>query len=259
MVAGKLQVFSLSYEYQVDKHTLQVLNELTFEINPGETFAIIGPSGCGKTTLLNLIAAFIPMHTGEILLNGAQVQKPSSERVLLSQEQDLFPWKTARDNVAFGLKASGLSRNEQQEGALKYLEMVGLVDFAGQYPHQLSGGMKQRVALARALAVEPAVMLMDEPFGALDAQSRQLLQEDLLRLWNSQETRPTTLLVTHDIDEAIYLADHIIVLSRRPAMIQELITVDLPKERTREHRMAHNFLTLKQRIWEKLNQSGETD
>ena len=140
MVAGKLQVFSLSYEYQVDKHTLQVLNELTFEINPGETFAIIGPSGCGKTTLLNLIAAFIPMHTGEILLDGAQVQKPSSERVLLSQEQDLFPWKTARDNVAFGLKASGLSRNEQQEGALKYLEMVGLVDFAGQYPHQLSGG-----------------------------------------------------------------------------------------------------------------------
>ena len=252
---GKLQVTGLYYGFHGNSGGgtfLQVLCDLTFDVNPGEVLAIIGPSGCGKTTLLNLIAAFIPKQDGEILLDDKPVEKPSSQRVMISQEQDLFLWMTALENVAFGLKAKGMRKDKRLTLAEKYLAMVGLGDFAKHHPHQLSGGMKQRVALARALAVEPAVMLMDEPFGALDAQSRKKLQDELLHLWSS--TKPTTVLVTHDIEEAIYLSDRVLVLSSRPSRIREVIRVNLPEQRTYKHRRTPEFLKLKAYIEDMLGE-----
>jgi len=249
-MSGRLDVSNLSYSFLTNntrqRTTLGVLSDLTFEVSPGEVLGIIGPSGCGKTTLLNLIAAFIPKQEGEILLDGIPVQKPSSQRVTISQEQNLFLWMHALDNVAFGLKAKGIRKKERYTIAQEYLNMVGLSGSTKQYPHQLSGGMKQRLGLAQALAVEPAVMLMDEPFGALDAQSRKTLQDELLRLWTS--AKPTTLMVTHDIEEAIYLSDRILVLSHRPASIQKMIPVPLPEHRTYEDRRTPEFLELKTHI-----------
>jgi NitT/TauT family transport system ATP-binding protein len=254
-MTGKLEVTNLSYTFLTNSARPRViscvLNDLTFEVNPGEVLGIIGPSGCGKTTFLNLIAAFIPKQEGEILLDGIPVQKPNSQRVMISQEQNLFLWMRALDNIAFGLKAKGVRKKERYAIAQDYLNMVGLGAWAEQYPHQLSGGMKQRLALARALAVEPAVMLMDEPFGALDAQSRKTLQDELLRLWSS--TKPTTLLVTHDIEEAIYLSDRVMVLSHRPAAIREMISVPLPDHRTYGDRRTPEFLDLKAHIEDMLS------
>lgn len=249
-MAGKLEVCGVSHGFYTNssrpRDFLEVLQGLTFQVNPGEVLGIIGPSGCGKTTILNLIAGFIPTQEGTIVLDGTPVHKPSGQRVMISQEQDLFLWMSALDNVAFGLEARGMPKEKRRALAHQYLCMVGLSDFGNHYPYQLSGGMKQRVALARALAVEPLVLLMDEPFGALDSQSRKELQDEMVRLWAL--VKPTTILITHDVEEAVYLSDRLLVLSQRPAHILEVIQVDLPKPREPELRNSRKAIDLKKHI-----------
>lgn len=211
--------------------TMVSLGDISFDVADGEFISILGPSGCGKTTLLRIIAGLETQTSGDVIVNGETIDGPSPKRGMVFQEYSLFPWKTVIDNVSFGLRMQGISTSEAREKALGYLELVGLSEFADSYPNALSGGMKQRVAIARALANEPDILLMDEPFGALDAQTRNNLQNELLRIW--AEKKLTILFVTHSVDEAVYLSDKIIVLSERPATIKKEITVDIPKPRDR--------------------------
>jgi len=203
------------------------LRDVSFNIGQGEFVAVVGPSGCGKTTILNMIAGFIPQTGGEILLDGKPVRGPGPERGVVFQSFALFPWKTVLDNVGFGPKMRGLPKAECDRIAREYLELAGLSHAAERYPNELSGGMQQRVGVMRALANQPEVLLMDEPFASVDAQTRMTLQEELTRIW--QERRPTILFITHDVGEAVFLADRVIVLSNG-AVLKEL-AIDLPRPR----------------------------
>ncbi|WP_235907581.1 ABC transporter ATP-binding protein [Siccirubricoccus phaeus] len=192
---------------------------------------LLGPSGCGKSTLLNMIAGFTQPSAGQVLVDGRAVQGPSADRGVVFQEYALFPWRTAIDNVAFGPMLKGMPKAKQREIAKRYLAMVGLAGHESKYPGNLSGGMKQRVAIARALANDPSVLLMDEPFGALDAQTRETLQEEMLRIWEHE--RKTVVFVTHSISEAIFLADRIVVMATRPGAVKQIFDLDLPRPRER--------------------------
>ncbi|MCO6417313.1 ABC transporter ATP-binding protein [Siccirubricoccus sp. KC 17139] len=192
---------------------------------------LLGPSGCGKSTLLNMIAGFTQPTAGQVLVDGKAVQGPSADRGVVFQEYALFPWRTAIDNVAFGPMLKGMPKAQQREIAKRYLAMVGLAGHEGKYPGNLSGGMKQRVAIARALANDPSVLLMDEPFGALDAQTRETLQEEMLRIWEHE--RKTVVFVTHSISEAIFLADRIVVMATKPGAVKQVFDLDLPRPRER--------------------------
>lgn len=203
------------------------VQEVSLEVQQGEFVSIVGPSGCGKTTLLNLIAGFIPASGGEILLDGRAVDGPGPERGVVFQSFALFPWKTVLDNVAFGPKIRGLAKAECERIALEYLALAGLAHAAERYPNELSGGMQQRVGVVRALANNPDVLLMDEPFASVDAQTRMTLQEELTRIW--QERRPTIIFITHDVGEAVFLANRVVVLSK--GRILEEIAVPLPRPR----------------------------
>ena len=207
------------------------IDDASFTVADGEFVSIIGPSGCGKTTLLRIVAGLETQTSGDVLVNGEPVQGPSPKRGMVFQEYSLFPWKSVIDNVAFGLRMQGIGKQEAREKAREYLDLVGLSEFAASYPNALSGGMKQRVAIARALANDPDVLLMDEPFGALDAQTRNTLQNELLRI--CKEEKLTVIFVTHSVDEAVYLSDKIIILSARPATVAKEIPIDLPKPRDR--------------------------
>ncbi|HXE48092.1 MAG TPA: ABC transporter ATP-binding protein, partial [Ramlibacter sp.] len=201
--------------------------DVSLSVNQGEFVAVVGPSGCGKTTILNMIAGFIPHTGGEILLDGKPVNGPGPERGVVFQSFALFPWKTVLDNVGFGPKMRGLPKTECDRIAREYLELAGLSHAAERYPNELSGGMQQRVGVVRALANNPEVLLMDEPFASVDAQTRMTLQEELTRIW--QERRPTILFITHDVGEAVFLADRVIVLSKG-TVLKEL-AIDLPRPR----------------------------
>ncbi len=192
---------------------------------------LLGPSGCGKSTLLNMIAGFTSPSAGRILVDGKAVTGPGRDRGVVFQEYALFPWRTALDNVAFGPMLKGMSKAARREVAMQYLAKVGLAGHEHKYPGNLSGGMKQRVAIARALANDPSVLLMDEPFGALDAQTREVLQEEMLRIW--EQDRKTVVFVTHSISEAIFLADQIVVMGTRPGMVKEVVELSLPRPRER--------------------------
>jgi NitT/TauT family transport system ATP-binding protein len=200
--------------------------DISLEIRAGEFLAVVGPSGCGKSTLLDLLGGLTTPTTGRILVDGEPVSGPGLDRGVVFQQYALLPWRTAQANVEFGLEAKRVPRRERRERARDYLSLVGLDGFAGHYPHELSGGMRQRVAIARSLAFDPGVLLMDEPFGALDAQTRELLQEELLRIW--QRTGKTVVFITHGIDEAVYLGERVAVLTARPGRIKEVVTVELP-------------------------------
>lgn len=213
-----------------DKEVVSI-DDASFTVADGEFVSIIGPSGCGKTTLLRIVAGLETQTSGDVLVNGEPVQGPSPKRGMVFQEYSLFPWKSVIDNVAFGLRMQGIGKQEAREKAHEYLDLVGLSEFAASYPNALSGGMKQRVAIARALANDPDVLLMDEPFGALDAQTRNTLQNELLRI--CKEEKLTVIFVTHSVDEAVYLSDKIIILSARPATVAKEILIDLPKPRDR--------------------------
>ena len=203
------------------------VHDVSLEVQQGEFVSIVGPSGCGKTTILNMIAGFIPASGGEILLDGRAVDGPGPERGVVFQSFALFPWKTVLDNVAFGPKIRGLPRTEREKIAREYLALAGLAHAAGRYPNELSGGMQQRVGVVRALANQPDVLLMDEPFASVDAQTRMTLQEELTRIW--QERRPTIIFITHDVGEAVFLANRVVVLSK--GRILKEIAVPLPRPR----------------------------
>jgi NitT/TauT family transport system ATP-binding protein len=205
------------------------LQNIDLEIEQGEFVCIVGPSGCGKSTLLHLLAGLDRPTTGEITVDGNPVQGPGTDRILLFQELGLFPWLTVRQNVEFGLKMTGVSRDERRDSARKFLRMVHLSHFEDHYIHQLSGGMKQRVALARSLTLRPKILLMDEPFAALDAQTRDMLHDELERLW--KETSPTIVFVTHNVREAVRLGDRVLLMSFRPGRIKSQFEVTLPRPR----------------------------
>jgi NitT/TauT family transport system ATP-binding protein len=211
------------------KPGLVALYDVSFSIRKKEFVCLLGPSGCGKTTLIRIIAGLIPLDKGEILVNGAPVTAPGRDRCMVFQQFGLLPWRTALGNVEFGLEIEGMPSDERQKIARRYLELVGLAGFENYYPHQISGGMQQRVGIARALSKEPDILLMDEPFGAVDAQTREQLQEELLKIWAKTDT--TVLFVTHSIDESVYLSDRVIVMQSRPGRIKEEVLVDLPRPR----------------------------
>lgn len=201
------------------------LHDVSLDIARGEFVTLVGPSGSGKTTLLDLVAGLSSPTSGQVLVNGKAVTGPSLDRAVVFQQYALFPWRTARGNVEFPLEGGGLNRSARKARAEQYLELVGLSAFADRYPHELSGGMKQRVAIARSLAYRPSILLMDEPFAALDAQTRESLQEELLRIWHATQT--TVLFITHSIEEAVYLGQRAVVLTSRPGRVKAIVDIDL--------------------------------
>ncbi len=226
-----LEIKSVSKVFDVDGKAMEVLRDIDMSIDEGEFVCFIGPSGCGKTTLLRIIAGLEMPTAGVVLLDGSPIKGPGPERGMVFQEYSLFPWRTVLDNVAFGPEIRGMSKDERYRLARQYLKMVGLERFESRYPHELSGGMKQRVAIARALVNDPKALLMDEPFGALDAQTRNVMQSELLKIW--EEEKKTVIFVTHSVDEAIYLGDRIVVFSSRPGRVKEILNIDLPRPRNR--------------------------
>lgn len=225
--AGEVEVLGLAVAF----NGLEALCDIVLRVAAGELVCVVGPSGCGKTTLLRVIAGLTQPTAGEVRMNGVAIHGPGPERGLVFQEYALFPWLTVWQNIAFGLEARGIEKGAQAGIVRQHIEMVGLIGFEGYRPRQLSGGMKQRVAIARALANEPAVVLMDEPFGSLDAQSRCAMQAELLRVW--QQTHKTIIFVTHSVEEAVYLADRVVVLSARPGRVLAEIPIHLPRLRVR--------------------------
>lgn len=214
-----------------DGSTVDALSGISLAVADSEFVSVLGPSGCGKTTLLRIVAGLETPTSGTITLNGERIAGPSPRMAMIFQEYSLYPWRTVIDNIGFGLEIRGMTREERKKRAIEYLDLVGLRDFAGRFPYELSGGMRQRVAVARALAIDPAILLMDEPFGALDAQTRNKLQRELLDIW--EKTRKTVLFVTHSVDEAVYLSDRIVVLTPRPGRIREIVPIGLPRPRER--------------------------
>lgn len=246
----KIEIDNLSKVYQGRAGAVTALQNTQLAIGQNEFVCVVGPSGCGKTTLLNIIAGLENATTGTVKVENKLVTGPGKERGVVFQQYALFPWKTVLKNVEFGLKLRGLGAKERKERAEKYLELVGLKDFANAYPKELSGGMKQRVAIARAYAVEPEVLLMDEPFGALDAQTRAQLQEELLTTWEKEKR--TIFFITHDVEEAVILAQRVIIMSARPGRIKEVIDVDIPYPRTQETKLSDRFVEIKNEIWSKV-------
>jgi NitT/TauT family transport system ATP-binding protein len=233
------------------KHHVHALDDISLDIRNGEFLAVIGPSGCGKTTLLKIIGGLAEFDEGSVRIDDEHIDGPGPDRSIVFQSFGLFPWKTVFENVAFPLHIRKLSKEEIRSRSMNHLEMVGLGKFAESYPHQLSGGMQQRVGLARALATDPEILLMDEPFGAIDAQTRELMQEELTRIWSASQK--TVLFITHDLDEAVYLADRIVVLTRQPGRVREVIEVGLPRPRWEYDVRSHpRFAEVRARIWSML-------
>jgi NitT/TauT family transport system ATP-binding protein len=227
------------------------LEDCSVEVRANELVCIIGPSGAGKTTLLRIMDGLIRPDSGRVLIAGTEVTGPRRDVAMVFQHFGLFPWKTVYENVAYGLRLQGRPDREVREVVPRYIDLVGLRGFETSYPYQLSGGMQQRVGLARALAVSPAVLLMDEPFGSLDAQTRELMQEELLRIWRAQRT--TLVFVTHSIDEALILGDRVVVMTNRPGRVREVVTVDIPRPRDPEVvRGMPRFVELRRHIWQQL-------
>ena len=224
-----IEIERLSKQFKVDSGEVLALSNTDLRIEEGEFLCLLGPSGCGKSTLLRIVAGLTPATTGTVAINGSHVSGPGPDRSMVFQDYALFPWMTVRQNVEFALEARGVRPEHRQKTALELIQAVGLGAFADKYPHHLSGGMKQRVSIARALSVDPVLLLMDEPFGALDAQTRFVMQQELLRIWRSY--RKTVLFVTHSIDEALFLADRVLVMSARPGRIKAELRVSSERPR----------------------------
>jgi len=231
-VSAKIRLDAAEKRYASPRgEDLQALAPVTLDIASGEFVCLVGPSGCGKTTLVNLMAGFEKTSAGAVTIDGRPVRGTDPDHIMIFQDYGLYPWRTVLGNVLFALEAKGIKGKEALAKATEYIELVGLTKSRDSFPHQLSGGMKQRVAIARALAVEPSVLFLDEPFGALDAFTRMYLQDELLRLW--QEKRPTVVFVTHDLDEAVYLGGRVVLMAPGPGRIQKVIDVPLPWPRER--------------------------
>ena len=237
---------------QPRERTLVALQDFSLDVADGEFVALVGPSGSGKSTLLDLLAGLTKPTSGQVEVDGRRVEGPGLDRAVVFQQYALFPWRTAQSNVEFGLEASGVPRKQRAAKADEYLELVGLGGFGGRYPHELSGGMKQRVAIARSLAYEPDILLMDEPFAALDAQTREQLQDELLRIWRA--TGKTVVFITHSIDEAVYLGQRVAVLTSRPGRLKQV--VELPAGGWgigADVRSSSEFVHYRHQIWELLH------
>lgn len=238
-----LSIQNLNKTFPQKEGTMVAIENFNLEVDQGEFVCVLGPSGCGKTTLLRIIAGLETLTSGEILLNGNIIKGPGSDRGMVFQEFALLPWRTVRKNIEFGLEIKKVPPEERHKISQRYIDLVGLKGFENYHPYQLSGGMKQRVGIARALANDPAVLLMDEPFGALDAQTRNLMQKELLRIW--RETKKTVIFITHSVDEACYLADRVIVMTARPGTIKEVFTIPMVRPRDRA---SVEFAFLRKRI-----------
>jgi ABC-type nitrate/sulfonate/bicarbonate transport system ATPase subunit len=229
------------------------LQDINLDVEVNESVCVLGPSGCGKTTLLRIVDSLISRDRGEVTIDGAPVTAPRPDVAVVFQHFGLFPWKRLDENIAYGLELRGSSKQETAAAVARYLHLMGLKEFAKSYPHQLSGGMQQRAGLARALAINPSLLLMDEPFGALDAQTREMMQEELLRILESE--KKTMIFVTHSIDEAILLGDRIVVMSCRPGSIRKIVPVDIPRPRKIISVRAHpRYIDLRNSLWEMLMQ-----
>ena len=249
----RLEGVGKTFPARGDRPEVVAIGGVDLEVNPGEFMCILGPSGCGKSTLLYIIGGFLEATVGRVIADGREVTGPDAQRGIVFQQYGLFPWKTVHANVAAGLRARGMTKREAAAEAGRYIEMVGLTGTEKLYPKELSGGMQQRVAIARTLAQDPDLLLMDEPFGALDAQTRSQLQSELTRIWEA--TTKTVLFVTHSVDEAIFLSDRIVVLSSRPGVVREILDVTIPRPRDREDVLAHpDYRALHRRTWELLEQ-----
>lgn len=223
----KVRINGLSKAFHTNGHEIRVLEDIDLDVRDGELVCILGPSGCGKSTLLNIVGGFLPASSGEVTIDGAPVRDPDPRRIFVFQERGVFPWLTVEGNIGFGI--SGLSSEEKAARIAHYVRLVGLEGFENAYPQELSGGMKQRVEVARALAVNPDVLYLDEPFGALDSITRLVMRGELLRIWEAE--KKTILFVTHDIEESVQLADRVVVLSARPGSIRRIVEIDLPHPR----------------------------
>jgi NitT/TauT family transport system ATP-binding protein len=253
----KISLDAISKSFGPETAPVVAVDRLSLDIRAGEFLAIVGPSGCGKTTVLNMLAGLDRPSAGTMTLNGRPIDGPGAERGVMFQDYALFPWRTVRGNVEFGLiygpAGQGLSAAARDERVTRIIELVGLNGSEGKYPHQLSGGMRQRVALARLMANEPEILLMDEPLAALDAQTRIILQDELLRIWGQDRPaseRRTVVFITHAIDEAVFLADRIVVLSSHPGRLKRIVDIDLPRPRGDATRKSAAFADLSQSIWE---------
>jgi sulfonate transport system ATP-binding protein len=246
----KLQVIGITKDFNREKGDgLKILEDINLEVGACEIVAILGPSGCGKTTLLRIIAGLERPTAGEVLLDKMRVERPDPRMGMVFQEHALLPWRTVLDNVSIGLEMKGISRQDAKKGALQYLELVGLQDSSNKYPYELSGGMRQRASIARALTLEPVLLLMDEPFSALDPQTQKQIQEDIFRI--QEKTGKSIIIVSHNVEEAVFLSDRIVVLSTHPGRVSEVFKVDLGRPRDRS---APAFLDLKGKILDLLEE-----
>ncbi len=258
-MSSALEVRDLGKVFAREGQSVEALRDVSLTVEAGEFVTILGPSGCGKSTLLHIIGGFEPPTRGEVRVGGVPVRKPGRDRGMVFQQATLFPWKNALQNVAWSYEVDGVPKREARAKASDLLDMVGLSGFADAYPGELSGGMRQRAALARTLALEPQVLLMDEPFGALDAQTREVMQEELNRIWH--EAGLTVVFITHDIYEATFLGDRVLVMSPRPGRIIEDIPIDLPRPRGPETKKSAKMLEYHNRFWDLLRSEqdeGET-
>jgi NitT/TauT family transport system ATP-binding protein len=253
--ASKLEVRNVTKTYRRGDSETPVLEDFSLSVSELEFLVLLGPSGCGKSTLLRIIDGIETCEAGQVILDGRDVTNTTGfGRGMVFQSFELFPWRTVLDNVAFGLEVAGIGKVERLAAAGEYVDLVGLKGFEHAYPHELSGGMQQRVGIARALAIKPSVLLMDEPYGALDVQTRELLQDELLDIWNRQ--RKTVIFVTHSIEEALYLADRIVVMSPRPGRIDQIIDVPFARPRRNEIKSTPEFLSLRRDIWQSLKKGA---
>ena len=248
----KVKIDNVKKIYKGRNGETVALNGVSFDIAENEFICVVGPSGCGKSTLLNIIAGLDTPTSGKVYVDGKEVVGTGTERGVVFQQYALFPWLTVRKNIEFGLKLKKLGKQAITELSDRYLDMVDLREFADSYPKELSGGMKQRVAIARAYAVNPEVLLLDEPFGALDAQTRTQLQSELLKTW--EQEKKTCFFITHDVEEAIILAQRVIIMSARPGRVKEIVNINIPYPRTQETKMTKEFLDLKNYIWSQVYQ-----
>jgi len=245
--AVKVDIQNVRRVFHGSSGDVVALDGVSLQMRENEFVCVVGPSGCGKTTLLNILSGLDKQDEGVVMVDGKEIRGPSAERGVVFQQYALFPWLTVRKNVEFGLKNKKLPKDEIKRISDHYINMVGLSDFASSFPKELSGGMKQRVAIARAYAMNPSLLLLDEPFGALDAQTRTQLQLDLITTWMSE--RKTCFFITHDVDEAVLLSRRVVVMSARPGRIKKIVDIDLPYPRTQEIRMSREFAELRNIIW----------
>ena len=252
-MAARLTIDGVSKAYGGQHDTVLALDKVSLDVAPGEFVSLVGPSGCGKSTLLYIVGGFEKPSSGTVRLDGQSIAGSGADRGMVFQDYALFPWKTVAENIMFGLKLAGMPRIEQQEKAARFIDMVGLSGFGNRYPHELSGGMRQRCALARSLANDPKVLLMDEPLSAIDAMTRNTLQEDIHRLCSGAEGGAKTVLyVTHAIDEAVFLSDRVVMLAPRPGRVIGVLDIPLGKHRADETRARPEFQALVNEIWQRM-------